>query len=334
MRVCGAAFLLFVTACAPRVLLGEPCIYASDCPAPLSCLAGRCRNECVTSRDCPPALECVNVGGSVTACRVPQDDGCAGDDGCTAPLRCIDGSCVEACTDSNTCVTENVCDEGTCVPVPPLMIGGCSPVGVTSGCAAGDACVRTGAEYACAPAAGTPVPVGARCTSQGQCGPGTSCANGRCVRLCVTASPSCGPGSRCTDDTLFGLPDEAAVRGPAPPEGLGYCTEVCDPLARSGATGCLPGNTCAIVVPGDGQFYYYCRALVEPALATNDVCDVAMIDDDRCPEGTLCTSFGESDRTCYAYCDLDSPTACGGGRTCVPVEPIAGDPFGLCRLPD
>lgn len=31
-------------ACEARLALGAPCVLASDCPVPLSCLAGRCRS--------------------------------------------------------------------------------------------------------------------------------------------------------------------------------------------------------------------------------------------------------------------------------------------------
>jgi hypothetical protein len=334
MRHGGAPFLLLLAACAPTISLGDVCTYDSECPVPLACLAGRCRAECLTSRDCPPSLECVNVGGEMAACRVPQDEGCSGDDDCTAPLRCVGGGCSEPCVDGNTCVAENRCDDGACRPVPPLMVGGCSPVGVTSGCDAGEACVRLGDTYDCATASATPLPAGARCTAQGQCGPGTSCVNGRCVRLCARDAPACGPGSRCTDDTLFGLPSDA-VRGPAPPDGLGYCTEVCDPLARSGADGCLPETACSLVVPGDGRVYYYCRAVLTPALEPYAPCDAASRDDDHCPVGTVCTDVGHAEgRLCYSFCDVTSGAPCPAGRTCVQVTEASGPPFGLCRLPD
>lgn len=312
--------------CAPTLSLGAPCEINTECGA-LACLAGRCRTECVTSRDCPYPLACVNVGNEITACRVTEEGTCREDAGdCAPPLTCVDGACVEPCDDPNTCVIENACIDHVCVVPPAMTVGECSPFG-SSGCTDAETCSRTGDSFGCAPPPSVSTPIGMRCTTQAQCGTGASCVTGRCIRLCVPGVTSCGLGSKChPGDDLFGeIP--GATRGPSHPDGIGYCTEVCDPLA---STGCPEGTACSFGVPGVGEPpYFYCRSLETPALAAD--ADCLDVDPDLCVEGTVCETEDGTGRQCRPFCDLDDSTSCPDGRACQEIA-VPGSHFGVCAF--
>ena len=328
LRVLGlVALSLTLLGCAPTLSVGAPCERNSQCE-PLACLAGRCRTECVTSRDCPYPLACVNVGNEITACRVTDEEGACRDGAsdCAPPLTCVAGSCVEPCADPNTCVIENACVDNICVTPPSITVGECSPVG-PSGCGDGDICSRTGDAFGCAPGPSAPTPVGTLCMRQDQCGAGASCVTGRCVRLCIPGSTSCGIGARChLRDDVFGE-ITGADRGPLPPEGLGYCTEVCDPLDDS--RGCPAGTACSFGVPGSTPPYFFCRSLEIPALDAD--CGDS-IDPDTCVEGTICETEDGTGRQCRPFCDLEDPNSCPDGRECQEIS-VPGSHFGVCAFP-
>ena len=318
--------------CAPALTTGAPCAFNSECPSDLACLGGRCRIECQTSRDCPDPLACVAVGDALSACRVEEDeDGCT-EEICPAPLACRAGVCVDPCTDASECVPENVCNDAVCEAPPAVLIGACSPVGPMSGCPMGEACARVGTTYGCTAAATGPL--GTRCTTESQCGAGTSCVSGRCVQLCIPGMTSCGPGSLCRPFLdLLGTPTGASI-GPAPPEGLGYCSEVCDALAPLPTDGCPDGTACSFTVGGSGR-NYYCRTLEEPALDDYAPCPTSDVDPDLCAAGTICDvgpPASDPDRQCRPFCDPSSPTPCPGGRRCEPISGLPGTAFGTCVL--
>jgi hypothetical protein len=63
--VCDNSRCIVPLACAagdagddPRA--GGPCLYTSQCPAPLACVRGYCSCECLGTKDCAPGFACVN----------------------------------------------------------------------------------------------------------------------------------------------------------------------------------------------------------------------------------------------------------------------------------
>lgn len=45
---------------APGASQGQPCLYNSECPAPLVCVASTCSYECMAAADCPSGQDCVD----------------------------------------------------------------------------------------------------------------------------------------------------------------------------------------------------------------------------------------------------------------------------------
>jgi hypothetical protein len=80
----------------------------------------------------------------------------------------------------------------------------------------------------------------ALCTETSQCEAGLSCAEGRCLRLCLRSGgevlTSCGADRRCAQY------DEAGA--PAPSDTIGYCTEPCDPVTQEGCA--VSEHVCSI----------------------------------------------------------------------------------------
>lgn len=323
---------LWLGGCAPSLSLGSPCVLASDCPEPFACLGGRCREECATARDCYP-FACVEVEGGLGACRVIEDDAC---DGCTAPLTCVAGACVDPCANADGCSPGSECVSGACVPPDEPPLGACSPLAAASGCGEAEVCTRSGETFACAPAPAAATALGGPCSSDVACGTGAGCVSGRCALLCVAGTTSCGPGSFCsTDATLFGPLTSGTAPGPRPPAGLGYCTEVCDLLAPFESDGCLDGNVCAFGVTGGGRHFTYCRDIVEPQLGVYGSCapDEVMLGEVKCPAGTGCSIVPPGTaRLCRPFCDPAAAAPCADGSACSPVL-IGNRRYGVCTGP-
>ncbi len=109
----------FVVDASPDSSIGNKCVYASDCPIPLVCIAGTCLPECKEDRDCPTGFVCnssqtcvppggvdggSDAGGPSTCANGQQDPGetavdcggpcgaCSGA-GCTKPSDCASHVC-------------------------------------------------------------------------------------------------------------------------------------------------------------------------------------------------------------------------------------------------
>lgn len=293
-------------ACEARLALGAPCVLASDCPTPLSCLAGRCRSACRDFRDCAYPMECVALGAETFGCRVGEDATCRGAADCTPPLACIDGACQQPCSAATECAPGLVCDPDRCAQPPPTTIvtGACDPTAAVSGCASGSRCALAGTEFACVAGAASVSDVGAPCTGQ-TCAEGMVCVGGRCVLVCREAEvgcmdsacegTSCGEYLYCDHDAI-GLADGSLP--PALPDGLGYCSELCDVYGSEATDGCPDGTACGINIPRF-EHVYWCRPL-SPRLALYDDCSM---DFGGCPFGTACeVDGGAPARTCRPFC--------------------------------
>lgn len=319
--------------CESRLAVGASCALTSDCPAPLTCLAGRCRSACRDFRDCAYPLECVGVGGDVLGCRVAEDGACRGAADCQPPLECIGGACEQPCTHSIDCAPGLVCDPDRCAQPPLLTTAGtCDPTSALTGCPAGTRCSLGSGRFTCIEAASSLPPpdgVGEPCT--GACADGLLCAGGRCVRTCRVPTAgcsdpsctgtSCGTDRYCAPDAI-GMPDGSLP--PALPDGLGYCSEACDPHGDAATDGCPTGTACAVAVPR-GRFVLWCRPLDMPALAPYADCAVDAWD---CPLGTVCEVAGaDPDRLCRPFCHPGG-SDCPDGRPCVTVPDLDG--IGVC----
>lgn len=335
---CLVLFCLPLGACEARLSLGAACVLASDCPLPYSCLAGRCRTECRNFRDCTYPMECVALGGESFGCRVGEDATCRGAADCTPPLVCLDGSCEQPCGQVTECAPGLVCDPDHCAQPPTIrsMPGVCDPTSLESGCAAGLRCAFDGSSFGCVADPATEDEVGELCTAQ-TCGEGLVCAGGRCVAVCRDATPgcttaacegtSCGAHRYC-GPTAIGMPDGDSP--PTLPEGLAYCSELCDVYGDEATDGCPDGTACALDVP-TGEFFYWCRPLrTTGLLAMYDDCDA---DFGGCPFGTLCAVDGAAPaRTCRPFCHpgtgaAECDIAGHTGHTCVTVPDVG---VGVC----
>lgn len=114
--ILAGSVLLAVAGCEGRVSLGARCESTAECPAGLSCTAGRCRAGCATERDCEEGRRCLEGPGGVGICSTEPEDRCASVSDCLDPLfaACTGGRCQTACTRDAECAG-GVCVEGSCV---------------------------------------------------------------------------------------------------------------------------------------------------------------------------------------------------------------------------
>lgn len=101
---------LLLTACAPTVVVGDSCLYTSDCEEPYACVEGRCTSECELHRDCASAGRCVIVAVGVGRCFLDAVPQCAAE-ACPYGLTCFEQRCYGDCAD---CPRDGVCVDGRC----------------------------------------------------------------------------------------------------------------------------------------------------------------------------------------------------------------------------
>lgn len=114
MRLSMLALALSVAACTPPL---EPtsCVYDSDCPAPFSCVEGRCQSECSLHEECPFG-RCVFAAPSVGRCFLDAVAQCgSGDLVCDEGLTCFAEHCYAPCSE---CPVDGVCVEDRCERAP------------------------------------------------------------------------------------------------------------------------------------------------------------------------------------------------------------------------
>jgi hypothetical protein len=98
---------------------GQPCVYNSQCPAPLVCRNGLCQVECLNSLDCSDGRQCIDGRCQVPVC--PEVDAAAGNacafsSDCTAPLICRSGTCTCECQLAADCPAGYDCVGNRCAP--------------------------------------------------------------------------------------------------------------------------------------------------------------------------------------------------------------------------
>ena len=101
-RFSAVALTLGLLACAPVIQPGDPCVRDTDCPSPLVCLYGRCRDECTTYLDCDDGEACLRDGSGAGACRTPVERTCDTSADC-GELACVERACVQPCVDTEDC---------------------------------------------------------------------------------------------------------------------------------------------------------------------------------------------------------------------------------------
>lgn len=129
LAIAGA---LAVSGCESRVSLGARCTARSDCLSELTCVGGRCREECTGPEQCATGQRCIAGPSGARACTLAPEETCSSTDPCDPALfaACREGRCVTGCTDGTTCVS-GTCDTTTAVGVcvEPISSGGCLGLG-------------------------------------------------------------------------------------------------------------------------------------------------------------------------------------------------------------
>jgi hypothetical protein len=282
--------------------VGQPCVYTSECAAPLVCRGGLCRSECQADRDCDQGAHCVEgvCDNALPDPNAPKHCSSRATDGDETDVDC-GGSCSGcasggACGDSGDCSSllclNDVCQAPTCSDAE-----------------------RNGTESGvdCGGPSCDPCPAVPDCSGEGDCPTGQVCKQGQCR-----------PGT-CANGALDGEETDIDCGG-------GDCAP-CDHLARCRIDGdctslsCEAG-ACAIPTCGDGV----------PNGAETGV-DCGGPSCGLCADGVGCSEHGDcasgvcADDTCQApACEdgvkngLETDEDCGG----VQCEPCAaGD---ACRL--
>lgn len=275
------------------------CATDVECPSDQKCntLTGVCIKG---RRNCTEEAQCSGIGKHCDT-SAGQCVDCVNSTQCTAPMICVQGSCVDpmqgACADDGECnPPATVCQGGTCLP-------GCNEPGAP-GCSLGTFCdtttgrceegqVSCSDDIECSPPASI-------CES-GQCIPGCAQVGGlQCTGgyVCDSNTGRCVPPSGCTTDPECGAPAQICESGQCVPgcgqpggmmcpsgtvcdNGTGRCVTVQGPCSDDIECG-PPAGVCELgqCVPGCGEVGgIQCNG--------NTVCNTTT---GRCdPGGAVCT---------------------------------------------
>jgi len=94
--------------------IGDECVYAGDCAAPLVCRIGRCRPECKVPSDCGLGLDCYidpTLSEDTGGCQLDDENACDQNSDCTLGLVCRFQSCTVECMDDRDCSPGSACIE-------------------------------------------------------------------------------------------------------------------------------------------------------------------------------------------------------------------------------
>jgi hypothetical protein len=252
---------------------------------------------------CPPGMEfdlttcdCIDVGPPGPSCPY-----------CSITQTCIDGQCVNLCTDMNDCNAGETCHNGYCV-------NECGPMGE---CPSGFTCDGVRCQPPCGPTCTACDPqtgLCAGCEGDGDCGGGSTCVNGACVQP--------PPGGGCNEPCRFPLTCQNGVCAPAGGSGGGcqsdldclsgftcsggHCTSTTMSCSPPPAVDCLPGSTC-VVPPGSSTGYCFTQACEDACNAAGNTCGLQPM-----PSGPPCCCVGAS-LNCMVLCGLVPPPAHADG---------------------
>lgn len=204
----------------PDAGLGKPCLYKSDCDAPLVCLAGACLPECKGDLDCASGkcnagvCEVADGGGGPGACANGSKDltetaidcggtcgACAGQP-CTKPSDCASHVCssqkcaAPSCSDGLQNGTESDIDcGGTSCPKCPAPKGCWAASDCLEGKCTAGLCITPGCTDGTKSGNETDVDCGGgqcpACTDGKACVASADCSSGACVgKSCKPAGPA------------------------------------------------------------------------------------------------------------------------------------------------
>jgi hypothetical protein len=279
--------------------------------------------QCATRTDCTAPLYCVN--GSCVECATNSD--------CTAPLICVSGGCVE-CGANTDCTAPEQCINGTCLgcvdnsscPSGQFCVGGTCTSGCSTSnpCPSGEECVGG-------------VCLGTECTTNADCTAPDQCVLGRCGSVVTAACQGhiyqCGDGLDNDNDGLTDMNDPDCL-GPCsnnetnfhnciPGGGNNACAADCyfDQDSGSGNDQCYWDHRCDPLETPEGQTCpYTCKTSPGCDLSTQSVAECVQACDDRVP------SLGD---TCAGRYDTQ-PAQCE--TVCGPLTPNGCDCFGCCDV--
>jgi len=289
----GSSGTAGATACLTGLDCGDPTTQVCDAKTG-QCVSGQCSSnaaDCGTGKLCVQQVNAVSVGACYDDC-VPY---------------------VTPCSDaSNECVPIFLDDsQGVCLPRGKAVDGAtCQTSQISTGCSAGDLCVRESGGPICRKqceyfAAAPACAAGNRCSMGDICTPGTFDP----AKLGELCAPDAPVGSDCGDDGH-------ALRGICGNRGAGLS---CYPICRIDGQDCAANSTCTPVfsaIPELGVCFESsacttgsldatsCEACANAALATGGCCEKQQLACDNQPD---CVDLLK----CLEACDTDAcQTAC------------------------
>ncbi len=261
----------------------ESCEDDEDCEVGQVCQAGVCLESCVSDGDCEPGqvcedgvcVEACTDNGDCPPGEICAEGRCQGDDGtCSPPCEgcdvCDDGSCVSSCSacetcegtscvdncegcqsckgsscvdDNSNCPSNQVCNNGTCVPEsgtcdPPCSTENCEVCNdgtCESSCSACQTCDNGQCRDNCE---GCRTCNGSECVdNSSKCPPGFLCIGGACVPDDGTCDPACDDCEVCRDGTCISrcAPCQICVNN--------VCLDDCGGCQSCKGFGCVDDNT-------------------------------------------------------------------------------------------
>lgn len=90
---------------------GQPCVYNTDCPDQLTCVASTCAFECNGDKDCQAGTTCVEHRCTLPTVVTPE---CKHDVDCGAGFLCTADKCVAGCKTDAGCTIGTRCFDGQC----------------------------------------------------------------------------------------------------------------------------------------------------------------------------------------------------------------------------